>query len=390
MALWQGQRQQDIPPEDDVSEYIQRNRKTTRKGEPFYVFRAAGSDYEIGLAKGRQMAADMEAVWEVFRPNMETWVSSAPDEPRRTCEWLRDNLEKIAPWMAEQLRGAADGSGVSIERVYLLNHYGVLWVANGIFCSSVALRETEAGPILGQNLDIGSDDNYFVEELRPSEGRATLSDGMAAMCWSPIGINAAGLAVGSSMLCSPTRQGAKPIPNGVPFHFLPRLVLRSCADVNEAVEYLKSLTPVIPPGGGYQLNLVDKAGNMAVVDKSEDRTVVRQCADGLNFTTNCSLDAEFESWRTGSQPTDADYLARAESIREHYAATNGDLTVEWLKGLLRGHEGPGRLCRHGEMEIGHGGYSRLSAVCYPRDLKMEITNGWPCVNEYQEFSLKSL
>ena len=363
----------------------QGTRKITRKGEPFYVFRAAGSDYEMGLDKGRQMAADIEAMWELFRPNMDTWVGMDPDDRRGTYEWLRDNLERAAPWMAEQMRGAADGSGVSIERVYLLNHYGVLWVANGVFCSSVALRAAESGPVLGQNLDIGADDIYFVEELRPSKGCATLSDGMAAMCWSPTGINEFGLAVGSSMLGTPTRQGAKPIPNGVPYHFLPRLVLRNCADVNEAVEYLKSLTSVIPPGGGYQLNIIDKAGNMAVVDKSEDRTVARQCGDGINFTTNCSLDTEFETWRTGGQPTEADYLARAKNIREVYRAAKGGVTVEWLKGLLRGHEGPGRLCRHGDMEIGSGGYSRLSAVYYPCDLKMEITNGWPCENEYQKF-----
>ncbi|MDO8586507.1 MAG: C45 family peptidase [Armatimonadota bacterium] len=364
----------------------QQQRQTTAKGEPFYLFRAAGSDYDIGLAKGREMAADILAAWDLFKPNMDAWTRGRPEE---TCEWLRRNLELHIPWMGEQIRGMADGSGISEDTVMVLNHYGVLWSGGGLFCSSVAVRETEVGPVLGQNLDIGSDDIYFVEELRPADGFATLSDGMAGMCWSPTGVNERGLAVASSMLGSPRREGARPVPRGFPFHFLPRLVIRHCADVPEAIQYLKELTPTIPPGGGYQLNLLDSAGNMAVVDKIEESAVVRQRQDGMNFTTNFSLDAELENWRTGGGETEPNHAARARNIMDRHRAAQGSLSLQWLIDTMRGHEGDGRLCRHGTEDTGGGGYSRLSFLYYPRERRAEITNGRPCCNEYQEFKLET-
>lgn len=356
--------------------------KCAAKGESFYVFRASGSDYEIGLVKGREMSGDLQAAWELFQWGIPGWVG---DKMRETCDWLERNLAKAAPWMLEQTRGMADGSGIPMDHLHIVNHYGVLWTANGLFCSSVALRQTETGPVLGQNLDIGGDDIYFVEELHPTDGNATLSDGMSGMTWSPTGVNEHGLAVGSSCLGAPARQGARPIIEGFPYHFLPRLVLRQCADAPEAVEYLKEITPAIPPGAGYQLNLIDAEGRMAVVDKVEEHTVVRQCEDGLNFTTNYSLDRKLQDWLSGDTPLEPHYEGRAESIRERYQSAKGEVSVKWLKDLLRSHEGLGRLCKHG-MEEG-GGYSRLSFVYYPRTLTMEISNGFPCENEYQEFDL---
>ena len=92
-----------------------KEKKTTPKGEPFYFFKAAGSDYEIGLAKGREMAGDIEAAWKLFEPSMDRWVGDG--NRQRTYEWLRRNLERVAPWMVEQsagitkLRGNPQSSG---------------------------------------------------------------------------------------------------------------------------------------------------------------------------------------------------------------------------------------------------------------------------------------
>ena len=361
-------------------------RRVTRKGEPFYFFHAAGTDYEIGLTKGEQMAADIIGAWEFFEPCMAEQFGTPVGRYQETYEWLRQNLETIAPWMVEQICGMAEGSGLAVDRAFLLNHYGVLWCASGLFCTSVAIGDTVEGPVLGQNLDIGDDDLYFVEELHPQNGFATLSDGMAGMCWSPTGINERGLAIGASNLASPARQGTRPITPGMPYHFLTRLVLRECACVAEAVEYLAKLTPVIPPGGGYQLNLLDSAGNMAVVDKSEDRTVVRQCEIGMNFTTNYSLDADLENWRTCGEATEVSFTARSENICSRYRSQNGKLSREWLIDILQSHADRGRLCCHGTDDVG-GAYTRLSFIYCPSDGSAQISNGLPCVNKYQVFRI---
>jgi len=125
---------------------------------------------------------------------------------------------------------------------------------------------------------------------------------------------------------------------------------------------------------------------MAVVDKIESYTIVRQCEKNMNFTTNFSLDPDLESYRMGGKPTPSDPLARAENIRNSYRVIKGKPSLEWLKNLMKSHEGEGRLCRHGTPETGEG-YTRLSCLCFPIQRRFEITNGLPCINKYQTFNI---
>ena len=362
----------------------------TCQGEAFLLLRTGGTDTEIGRAIGEATAGDIGEMWEQFTaPRLVPQYGTPLERVGETCAWLRRNLEQICPWMAEQIDGIAEGSGLAREQVWIMNHYGVLWSAHGLFCTSLAVAESDHGPLLAQNLDIGAEDFYFVSCTRPTGGYAVLSDRMCAMCWSPTGINERGLAVGSSNL---PRHGAdveKPLPPGVANHFIPHMVLRSCANVSEAVDCLRSMPPVTPPSSGYQLNLLDADGGMAVVDKCGPKTLVRQCEPGMIYTTNCSLEAEFEGWRTtGAKPgQDGSARARAARIRAAYAARhNSTPSVAWLRALFRSHDGPGRLCRHGD-DASAGGYSRLHFVYFPQERSAEITNGLPCRNEPQRFAL---
>ena len=217
----------------------------TCQGEAFLLLRTGGTDTEIGRAIGEATAGDIGEMWEQFTaPRLVPQYGTPLERVGETCAWLRRNLEQICPWMAEQIDGIAEGSGLAREQVWIMNHYGVLWSAHGLFCTSLAVAESDHGPLLAQNLDIGAEDFYFVSCTRPTGGYAVLSDRMCAMCWSPTGINERGLAVGSSNL---PRHGAdveKPLPPGVANHFIPHMVLRSCANVSEAVVIAKP--PVLP------------------------------------------------------------------------------------------------------------------------------------------------
>ncbi len=364
-------------------------RNITRQGENFFLLEAGGSDFEIGRQIGLATAGDIAYTWENFViPRLVEWYGTPKEKFGETYAWLRKNLEKVCPWAAEQIDGIADGSGIEKEKIWIFNHYTVLWPAHGLFCTSVAVRNSDVGPVLAQNLDIGSEDFYYMTKLRPSKAYATLSDAMVTMCWSPTGINSKGLAVGSSNLASQARKVEKPLSGGIPNILLPRMVLRQCATTAEAVEYLKTLPPICPLTAGYQLNIIDITGDMAVVDKTGPYTIVRQCQKDLNFTTNYSLDEKLETWRMEGAPFEKsrNYRMRAGKILDEYKKLNGTLpAVVWLKELFHSHKGEGRICRHGsECE---GGYSRLHFIYYPRQFCVEATNGIPCENTYQKFCL---
>ena len=376
-----------------------KRKKITPKGESFYYFEATGNDYDIGKSKGQELAFDLADMWENFTlPKMEVWYGTPPEKYDATYKWLRKNLEQVAPWMVEQLVGMAAGSGLSLEQIFLTSHYGFLWSMGGIddavlsalqACSSITTVTSDTGPILAQNLEIGADDLYFVEYLKAQSGYATLSDGMLGMCCAPCGINSAGLAVGSSNFSAVSQREKCDLAFGTPYHFLPRIVLRQCGSVAEAVDLLKSLPDTIPAMGGYQLNMIDKSGAMAVVDKTNDLTIVRKCFDDFNFTTNCSLDEKTEEWRMGISTAERDNskacYTRAEMLKSWYPENKGDVSLAKIKKLMRRHEMPGALCRHAPHEP--NSYTRLSFLFFPLEGRMMITNGNSCCNDYQEFTL---
>lgn len=360
---------------------------------PFMFADARGSDLEIGRTVGSLLSEQINHTWNTWAStHMLEWFGTSPKQYQATADWLIDNLEPLAPWMVEQMRGIAIGAEVDFVNIVLMNHYAVLWPACGLFCTSIAFARSDSGrPILAQNLDIGNNDLYFVSRLRPSEGYATLSDGMYGMCWSPTGMNEHGLAIGSSNLPAPGRSVVKPLQRGVPCTMIPRMTLRRCATTSDAVDYIQSLPPVVPLNAGYQINVIDAEGQMAVIDKVGTQTVVRQCSRSANWTTNVSLDVKLEEWRVGDNPKfSPEYhgYQRSDRIRRQIDQLKSrPPAISWIKHLMSSHDGGGgRICRHGP--DCDGGYSRLSMLYSPVSSTLDITNGPPCRSDYQHFSLQ--
>jgi hypothetical protein len=122
------------------------NKQITKDGEPFFFLEVMGSDYEIGRQIGHATAADITEMWENFTlPRMADRFGTVPAEYDRTCRWFRENLEDVYPAAAERIDGIAAGSGLDIEKIWMMNHYAVLWSANGLFCTSAALRDSDSG-----------------------------------------------------------------------------------------------------------------------------------------------------------------------------------------------------------------------------------------------------
>ena len=357
-----------------------------KENSPFVLIKAGGSNYEIGKEKAEKLGSVIEYVWRNLnerRTNID-WHTPV-SEYSRVCTWLKNNLEHIAPWMIEEMQGIADNCGMSFEEVILNNHYGLLWTTGGL-CTSISFI-SEEGPLLGQNLDIGGGDSYYLEIVHPKKGYATISDGFAGMAWSPSGLNEKGLAVASSNLFR-GGNAEKPLAHGVPYHFLPRMVLRNCADVPEAIKYLKTLPRTIPSNNGYQLNIIDKDGRSAVIDKIDKLTGIRKSEDGLTLTTNISFHPGIIRYcKEGDVDpvSQRDSNERANFIRASFSKAGRKGSIKLMLRLLRSHDEPGRLCRHGNGPT--KAYTRLSFIYFPKKLEIWGTNGHPCKLKYEKFNL---
>ncbi len=269
----------------------------------------------------------------------------------------------------------------------MVHHWGGAEPRGGQ-CSALGYVSSPQGPILGQNLDIGSGDFYFCELTRPTNGYAVLSDGWYGMCFSDTGLNEHGLAVGTSAL------GCKPRPEdwetGIHNHFFTRLILRNCKNVREAIAYLQDNGPMIPARLGKNYLLVDWEGDIAVVERGQDVAAVRREHRGVMAVTNFCLhedmiklmDDSTEERRAGLKNA-ADRHAR---IMQLFADAGSEGSLELMKKTLRWHPMPGTLCRHEGSDP--TGYTRLSLIALPHERKLYISDGPPCRNDYDVFELK--
>jgi hypothetical protein len=356
--------------------------KITPMGQPVFPLYLAGTDYEIGRKRGSELTEDCLHIWKAMEGNFSTAYGCPADKWDFVAGKLEKNLKAVAPWMLEQMQGMADAGACGMRELLLINYYGLIWSNAGNWCTSVAIRDSDEGPLLGQNLDIGFGNCYYQEEIHPAKGRSTLSYAMTGMCWSTCAVNDKGLCVGSSVLPAPAQSKTPWNWDGVNYHFLPYFVLRECGSVPEAIEYLKSLPPTIPSGGGYHLNMIDPAGNMMVVDCSGSRKIFRQCDPDLNFTSNCTLDPEMEEWRLGSKNSYPDGIARVNRIRQEWKQLSGTKpTRKWLTALMMSDTGDGCICRWAD----NSGYSRLGFIFSARDKTMDISNGPPNRTPYEHF-----
>src|SRR5436190_21327077 len=127
-------------------------RKITPRGKPIFRLKLAGTDHEIGLRRGEELAEDLHAFW-VWMQYLIAKVAEVPtDRWDEFAARLEKNLSRNTPWMLEQIHGMAQGSGLSVRDLILCNFYGLVGECAGNWCTSVVVRRSSEGPLLAQNL----------------------------------------------------------------------------------------------------------------------------------------------------------------------------------------------------------------------------------------------
>lgn len=212
--------------------------------------------YELGRARGHALRATLPAAYrgyaELFRA---VGVSEGAER-----DAARASYAAVAAWrpaLAEELRGVAEASGLTLERVLALNaRTEVLALSSGAAreCSTVAIR-------LGNALHSVQTWDWHIElaefwHTQTVTGVGRRFGGITEHgILAKIGLNEAGLAVNFNIL-GHAADGA----GGVPVHLLARAVLGECASVAEAIELVRS-TPV---SASTALTLTDTAGAVSL------------------------------------------------------------------------------------------------------------------------------
>jgi isopenicillin-N N-acyltransferase-like protein len=286
------------------------------------------------------------------------------------------HVARYRPDMLEEVEGIAQGAGVDVVDVMLLQVRNQLLPDREGGCTSIAVGSTDGsgrGPMVAQNWDNDPDLDPFTIVLtrRPTGQPALMTVGQAGLI-AYIGFNDAGIGACLNTLPAPSR------PSGVPHYFTLRGIYET-GTLGEAVEAVRRADRAIPanimlstPQGPADLEVtLDEVHVLRPTDPGDVLVHTNHC---LHPELRAVADAFPDLIESRAR------LARVDAL----LASSPDTTA-----VLRDHAGhPRSICRHPNPDPATGGWrTTMSVVIEPRDGRMHVSRGNPCERPYETYEL---
>ena len=293
--------------------------------------------------------------------------------------------EEVFPQFIEEIRGIAEGAGISFEDVWTLNCYEGLTESRqqvwGCTCLAIRQEHTDNGHVLlAHNEDwISVDqDTAYLMRVKPDQGPPLIG-----MTYGPllvnIGCNAEGIGVAINSVY-PTDGGV-----GVPRILCARAVLNATT-ISQAI---RACVPKLR-AGGYSYLLADPYGELYSVETSATSHDLTYGHEGWLVHTNHYLSPKMQPLE--ERGTYASSHVRLNRARRLLNAQLGQVTVESLQGLLRDHASyPDSICCHEDPSdpLYERELTLASLVMDLTERVMWAAPGPPCVGEYVAYRLGS-
>ncbi len=227
-----------------------------------------GSGFEVGRQYGRKFRGKIvENVSILVKRNCIPPDPLPLDDPD-FHKWVDDQENLIAeewPWLIEEMRGAAEGSGCDYRDILFLNlrvwqykYYGKP-AEPSTACSSIVIRLADGTLANAGALD---DDIQFycgMVKVVPQNGNSYMSFPITGTSWGNRGMNSAGLCIGESSQLLP---GLKKSGRAICQDLAVRVILQTCSTAAE----VKAFCIKHP----FTLNLLcsDRDGNVFCVHQT--------------------------------------------------------------------------------------------------------------------------
>jgi isopenicillin-N N-acyltransferase-like protein len=308
------------------------------------VIRLCGASHrEIGRAHGEGERAGIAELAEIRLELLE----------RRSTVRGRDRLlalaaahlpvlEQASPALRAELAGISEGSGVSEDRLVVLNHYTDIrdiraeqWADGGGIGCSIVFVPRPGGGLLGQTWDMHASAEPYVRvlDLRPPGGPPVVALTVAG-CLGMVALNAYGVAVAINNL-TPTDGRV-----GLLWPALVRMMMGE-ASAAGALEVLRGAHL----GSGHNYLIADAEQVYNVETTGLRKKVTADNPTRPFFHTNHYLDAELQALEAPLYPTSTTHDRYRLLDARLNAATPG--SAQDLMRLLGDHEGmPRSICSH--------------------------------------------
>lgn len=352
---------------------------------PFQIVECQGTPYEIGLAHGQQAAEKIKRNIAVYDEMFQLWSNLTWDEAKKRADKYRRHIEAEEPQLIEEMKGVADGAGVTLEDIITLNTRSeVVFAQTSDACTAfVVTPEASANGhvLIGQNWDWREPikDNLIILKIQ-QVGKPSIFMVTEAGILGKIGFNSSGLAV---MLNALVVLGD---PDGLPLHIVLRRILDSTL-LNDALDKINGYRVAGP--GNYLM--AQKDGCALTVEKTPEAWDYRYADDGILVHTNHILSPRLQLQIKDLGPDRLpDSIVRYHEMLKMLKAKKGEITVEYIKQCLRTHhQFPQGICHHVDKNAKPANHfmTDFSIITDLNTGEVWLTLGPPCESEYSHYDI---
>ena len=338
----------------------------------FPLVDVAGSAYDMGRQHGEQAS-------DLIRRYLRL-IERLTEKPREVlCAHALQflpRMEALSPLFVEEIRGLADGAGLSFGEAVLCQVRAEAAHTPEGGCTAFALTgeaTADGQPLAGQNQDLEPEysDVSIVLRIRPNDGRPRAVMYTFAGQLGYFGMNAYGVANYANSL-----YDFKWRPD-LPHYPLKRAMLEQ-RSVAACIELLRThwtcsaANTILCDGEGHIGDVESRPEGIAVFEGQHPHARIH---------TNHYLTPEFACFETGSLP---DSFARLDRMVSLIQAAWGTITADTLKEMLSDHEGdPAGICRHGA----RGYHTTSGHIAEPAKGLLHIRRGHGCLGSWTTYEV---
>ena len=360
------------------------------------VIELSGAPFDMGLAHGRALKdlirEFVDSVTEVHRMN--NGYLSVDKAPLETfCMKNLGFLEKFSPDLVKEMRGIAEGAGVTFREILYLNSFleledlrapsvGARVLPDGLWGCTTFNVTNDAGEggraYIGQTYDMEKYYEKFLCLLRitPEKGPSQLVVSFAGI----LGLNGLNSAGVGAVINKVTATDARP---GVIYPFIMRKALAS-----ERIGDALGAAIFSPRAGG--INYQFAGSGVAFCAETSAAYYQLLEIDGSIAHTNHFVGSDMRRFETPNWLSHGGSMVRRQVADNFLKQHRGALNPEKLKELTRDHTNhPRCICAHGfPGEDPRTAFHTVFAVIMdPEAGWLDLCPGNPCENGYERHAL---
>lgn len=277
--------------------------------------------------------------------------------------------KKYYPEILEEIKGIAEGQGISYEDLYtfLLSMYCFEFNNR---CTCFALKD-ESNIIFGRNSDFLVElENLYMNCLYQLNNAYAFNGNTTAFVEIEDGINEFGLAVGLTFVYPKIRRP------GINAGMLVRYLLERCKTTTEAIKQIKQL----PIASTQTLTIADQKGELVVVECNPEKIeIIKPNKDGNFVATannfNSSKMKEYRNPKIDDWKADDRYKTAYNSLKEN----RNNFSLKLAQNILSGKYG--FICQYDRKT----GADTVWSVLYDiKNKKIYRVEGNPSRKKYRE------